>query len=94
MTDEQFRRDADMTKRFRELLTDPVMQQAIVIMRDGLPAIDVPIGSDALASVRVLSQRAGADRMINHFLSLADPIEPEQAEIVPDWEVEKPATLQ
>lgn len=93
MTDEQFRRDPEMTKHFRELLQDPVMQQAIVIMRDGLPAIDVPIGSDALASVRVLSQRAGADRMINHFLTLAEPLEPEQAEIIPDWEVPKPDNL-
>ena len=52
MTYEQFRSNSEFTKRFRELLSDPVMQQAIVILKDGRPPIDPSPSADALASVR------------------------------------------
>ena len=87
MTEEKFRRDAEMTKRFRELLSDPVMQQAIVIMKDGRAIMDVPLAAEDRASVRVLSQMAGAEAAIMRFLSLGDPMEPEVPEVSEDWEV-------
>ena len=85
MTEDQFRSNPEMTKRFRELITDPVMQQAIVIWKDGSPPVEPPIMSDAIASVRMLSQMVGADAAMNRFLNFGEPKAPEVEEPPPDW---------
>ncbi len=87
MTYEQFRSNPDFTKRFRELLNDPVMQQAIVILKDGRPPIDPSPSADALASVRALSQMVGADSAISQLLSFGEPLIPEPEDPAPDWGV-------
>lgn len=86
MTYDQFRQDPVMTGRFRELMSDPVMQQALVVWKDGSPPVDPPVGADAIASVRMLSQMVGADAAMARFLNLSTPLEPEIPVLQEDWE--------
>lgn len=90
MTAAQFRSSTELTARFRELLNDAVMQQAIIILRDGRVPVDPRPGAEAIESVRMLSQMVGADSAINMLLSLADPLEPEVPILTEDWTPPEP----
>jgi len=85
MTYEEFRKNPDMTSRFRELIKDPVMEQALIILKDGKPAVDAPVSSDPIVSVRLLSQTVGGEAAINLLLSFQDPMIPPPVDPEPDW---------
>lgn len=89
MTYEEFRKDPEMTARFRELIKDPVMEQALIIMKDGKPAVDAPVTSDPIVSVRLLSQTVGGEAAINLLLSFQDPFIPPPVDPQPTWGVDE-----
>lgn len=73
MTIEQFRSTPDYVKRMTEIFDDPVMQQAIVLLKDGNPPVDSPVASAEVVSVRILSQMAGYASCLSNLLALATP---------------------
>ena len=94
MTPDQFRANTEFTAHLREVLNDPIVQQAIVLAKDGNPPVDAPLSSPEIYSVRVLSQMAGWNGAISFILGLSEPAIPEAPETPPDWGAEtEPSTI-
>lgn len=81
MTETQFRDSSTNRQRLRELLNDPVFIAASGIIMDEKLAVDARLDADALASVRLLSQRAGTEYAFQRLNDLCDSI-PEAKEPV------------
>lgn len=70
----------------RELLSDPIMQDAIVTLQDeNLPAETDSDNEDAIASVRKNSRRVGWTRCLQELLTLADPLPRAEGEAPRDY---------
>lgn len=83
MTLDEFRTNPPMVIRLRELLSDPVAQTALEILRNSNPPIDADNEAEAIVSVRILSQMTGYASCFNTLLSMTEPKrvqEPLQAE--------------
>ncbi len=74
MTSDEFRANTHRVGRMRELLNDPTLAQALVCVKDAEMPEDAPSHSDAITSVRLLSQKAGWHGAINMLLTLAEPL--------------------
>lgn len=75
MTSVAFRSSPTRCAHLRELLSDPILQEALVTLQDeNLPAEVEREDMDAIASVRRLSRRVGWTGCIQALLALADPI--------------------
>jgi hypothetical protein len=74
ITSEEFRKDAERVKELRTVLTNPVLQQALLIIHDSRTIVDAPDNSDPLASVRKLSNLAGRADVITELYTLATPL--------------------
>ena len=88
MTAQEFRANPELRARFKELISDPVVEQAIIILKDGKVPVDPKPDADAIVSVRMLSQMVGADAAISTFLSLGDPLPVPYQELQPTFEPE------
>lgn len=87
MTIGEFRTNAEMVVRLRELLSDPVAHTALEILRNSNPPVDADNEADAIASVRLLSQMTGYASCFNALLSMTElkrVHEPLQAEFKPE----------
>lgn len=72
---EQFRSNPVLRGRLAELLNDPVMQQALLLVERGEQGIvDVELGAPEIASVRLLSQQAARSGMLGDLQILATPM--------------------
>jgi hypothetical protein len=56
----------------REILNNPIFQEALVAINDSVRAVDVPRLEPEVASVRLLSQLAGHNHAINSLLLLGE----------------------
>lgn len=76
MTHEQFRNNPEMRDRLAQMLNDPVMMQALILVERGEQGIcDVAdLGAPEIASVRLLSQQAGRSGLLGDLQLLAAPI--------------------
>lgn len=74
MTSDQFRASSENVVALRELLQNPVLAQAIVVLQDESPKGDRPLACDAIESVRWLSRGAGWSDCIRTLLELAEPL--------------------
>lgn len=83
-----FRSHSERVSKMRELLSDPTLAQAIVVLRDEMPQGDVHDSADALSSVRKLARQSGYILAIDTFLSLAEPLAPDIPEVEPSWGVD------
>ncbi len=89
MLAETFRADPGRTGRLKDLLNDPTMALALVVLKDEAQVSDVPMLSDPTASVRHLSKLSGSNDTINLLLSLAEPLPVETPEPEPTWGINK-----
>lgn len=85
----EFRRSLPLTQRMRELLSDPVMTQALEVLAQSNPPVDAEPRDDALASVRILSQMTGYHIALTTLSSLSRPL-PEPVELVAEYKPEIP----
>lgn len=90
MIAEDFRADENRVKDLREILANPVLQDALLIIHDSKAIADAPDGSDPLASVRRLSNLAGRADVIGELYTLATPIAPVAEERMPNFGVTEP----
>jgi hypothetical protein len=65
----------------RELLNDPTLAEAIVVLRDERPVVDAIDTAPDNVSVRLLSRAYGHDNAIALFLSLSEPLPSEREEL-------------
>ena len=79
MTEAQFRDSSANRQRLRELINDPVFAAASGIIVDEKLTVDARLDADALASVRLLSQRAGTEYAFQRLDDMCSPM-PEKAE--------------
>ncbi len=89
MLPETFRADPGRVGRMRDLLNDPTLALALVVLKDDSQVLDVPESSDPIASARRLSYLSGGIAKVDLLLSLAEPLPVEAPEPEPDWGVEK-----
>lgn len=86
----EFRKNPVKIARMREILDDPVMQEAIIMMRDGTTIADVDNDMmDGIASVRKLSRLAGAHEAVECLFKLTQPYQEPQSMPEETWGVEK-----
>lgn len=88
MTAERFRASAERVGRMRDLLNDAVLAQAIVCLKDERPDPALPIGADAIASVRVQAKLEQHEAAVNLLLSLAEPLPVNEPEPEPTYGVD------
>lgn len=88
MLAETFRADAGRVGRLKDLLNDPTMALAIVVLKDAAVISDVSVSSDPTASVRKLSELCGRNATIDLLLELAEPLPVETPEPEPTWGVD------
>ncbi len=74
MTIPEFRANADLVVQLRSAMDLPVMKIALQLLKDSNPAIDALPSSDALVSVRMLSQMAGYATFHATLMLLAEPM--------------------
>lgn len=81
---EELRSDAEFTSRMLELLSDPIMQRALAVLKaEGEE--DVAEGSDALASVRALARQSSRSKTISALVLLSVPLEVEELTPLPSF---------
>lgn len=90
MTISEFRTNPLFTAKMREILSDEIMQRALLVIRDTNLPQDLPVGCDPVASVRVHSKSVGYNAAIADLLSLADPPQTPPAELEADYASENP----
>lgn len=88
MTAFQFRSSAERVGAMRDLITNTVLAEAIVCLKDERPSGDAPDHADPIASVRLLSRQAQHDAVINLLMSLAEPLPQQPVEEPADWGVD------
>lgn len=70
-----FRSDDNQRAALNALFADPIMAHALFALRDNASTDDVQEkNADAIASVRILSRRAGYHQALNDLISLTQPI--------------------
>lgn len=72
MTHDQFRAEEGLRLEHATYLRSPIGQAVIAILREMGRPTDVPSGTDALASARILSQYHGYNACIDDLVRLAD----------------------
>lgn len=87
MTSDQFRSSGERVAAFRELLQNGILADAIVVLKDMSPSLEVPVEAEAIASVRVAEGKKSWDKCIETFLELAVPMPQEPEEPEPTWGV-------
>lgn len=85
MTELDFRRDQALRGRLVEILADPVMEMALVLLKDGVPVVDAPSASDPIVSVRLLSAAAARQQVIGDLVGLTLPIPEPPVEEEATW---------
>lgn len=75
MTDLVFRSSPERVSAFRELLSNPILAEAIVCLKDSGPSPVVAQHADAIESVRVQSKLEQHEADVNLLLSLAEPLQ-------------------
>lgn len=83
MSSDQFREIAENVVALRELLQNPVLAQAIVVLQDEQPKGDTE--GDFIASVRKLSRISGWSDCIATLLELAEPLPPPPKQDEEPW---------
>jgi hypothetical protein len=73
MNHDQFRAEEGLRLEHATYVRSPVGQMAIAILREMGRPTDVPSGTDALASARILSQYHGYNAALDDLLRLAEP---------------------
>lgn len=70
----------------RELLSNPVMQEALLTLRDfNLPRDTEVDDADSVASVRRLSRSVGWNNCLMGFMRLGEPVKPPAPPEEPDY---------
>lgn len=70
-----FRSDDNQRAALAALFNDPVMAHALFTLRDNASTEDVQEkNADPIASVRILSRRAGYHEALNDLISLSQPL--------------------
>lgn len=87
MTSDAFRRDAQRTAELAAVLSNPILQEALLLIHDSKAIIDAPRDADQLASVRLLSNHAGRSAVISELYELATPLAEQAAPKKPDYGV-------
>lgn len=85
MTVEDFRQDEQRVAELRTVLSNPVLQEAMLIIHDSKAIVDADDASDQLASVRKLSNLAGRAEVIRELYELATPLAKPQPPKMPDY---------
>lgn len=78
MNAQEFRENANLRSELAQALQIPAVQFALAIAKGEYDGADVADGGDALASAKLLSRRAGAERAVARILGLVNPPAPEQ----------------
>jgi hypothetical protein len=89
MLAETFRADPGRVGRLRELLNDPTLATALIVVKDEARLTDVHSGADPVESVRRLSWLGGYNQAVDLLLSLAEPLPVETPEPEPTWGIRK-----
>ncbi len=87
MLPETFRSDPGRVGRLRDLLNDPTLALALVVLKDDSQVLDVPETADPIASARRLSYLSGGIAKVDLLLSLAEPLPVEEPEEQPTFGV-------
>jgi hypothetical protein len=74
VTADQFRANPELVSALHDLLQNSVLANALVCLKDESPSLDIPLNSDALASVRVAAAKSAWDACINMFVTLSVPL--------------------
>lgn len=75
------------TQRMREILQDPVMQEAIMSLRDSNEPRELELeDADAVASVRRHSRGVGFNNALGILVALANPLPRQDPELEPTYE--------
>lgn len=85
MTSEDFRQDEQRVAELRTVLSNPVLQEAMLIIHDSKAIVDASDASDQLASVRKLSNLAGRAEVIRELYELATPLSKPTPPKMPDY---------
>lgn len=92
MTADRFRSNPERVAAFRELLNNPILAEAIVVLKDEKPSASVDNGADALDRAAALARLEQHDADVNLLLSLAEPLPAEPKEEPMTWAPPKPLT--
>lgn len=89
MTEEQFKLNDGLRKELEAALNCSAFREALAIILDrrrtNEARVDAVLDSDALCSVRINSQRVGAEGLITDLRDMCEPFIPQKAEEPPDF---------
>lgn len=95
MTEEQFKMAPDLRKELEGALTCHAFREAIAIVFDrrrmNEARADSILDSSELCSVRLNSQRVGAEGLLADLRDLCEPLTPQRAEEVATYQQDKAA---
>ena len=95
MTEEQFKLNDGLRKELEAALNCPAFREALAIILDrrrmNEARVDSVLDSDALCSVRINSQRVGAEGLLTDLRDMCEPFRPENTEEPADFGAEEEA---
>lgn len=91
MDADTFRKDPERVSKLQTALSDPTLQEALLVIHDAKSIKDAPDGGTELASVRILSKMAGRSEVISELWTLATHLDGLTNSPQPDFgTIEKP----
>lgn len=85
MTAEDFRQDEQRVAELRTALSNPFLQEAILILHDSKAIVDVSEDAAPIASVRKHSKLCGRSEIIGELFLLATPLAKSAPPKMPDY---------
>lgn len=89
MTEQEFKLNDGLRKELEAALGCSAFREAIAIIlerrRMNEARVDAVLDSDALCSVRINSQRVGAEGLLTDLRDMCEPFRPERVEDPPDF---------
>lgn len=91
MNSEEFRQDANRVAELKAVLSNPALQQALLVIHDSRAVVDAPETATELSSVRMLSKLAGRSEVIRELYEMATQIGEVKPQPQPTFGVTEPA---